>query len=97
LDLSTQYACVVFICLALLFMLSDFQSVTARFVFFRLFETSHHRHSNTFLGWSAWAGIIGATWAAGFVIAEIIPFFTDMLSVMSSLFGAQPSVACVPD
>ncbi|KAF8579130.1 hypothetical protein K439DRAFT_1360222 [Ramaria rubella] len=70
----------------IIFLGSLYSSVTARFVFFRMFQTSRHRHSNTFIGWAAWAGIIGATWAAAFVIAEVIPFFSDMLSVMSSLF-----------
>ncbi|KAF8492258.1 transmembrane amino acid transporter protein-domain-containing protein [Gautieria morchelliformis] len=70
----------------IIFLGALYSSVTARFVFFRVFEKSRHRHSNTFIGWASWAGIIGATWATAFIIAEVIPFFTDMLSVMSSLF-----------
>ncbi|KAA1473228.1 hypothetical protein DENSPDRAFT_839676 [Dentipellis sp. KUC8613] len=65
---------------------SLYSSVTARFLFFRIFATSRHRHSNTVLGWAVWAAILAATWAAAFVIAEVIPFFSDMLSLMSSLF-----------
>ncbi|KAI0065079.1 hypothetical protein BV25DRAFT_1906208 [Artomyces pyxidatus] len=61
-------------------------SVTARFIFFRIFQNSHHRHSNTFLGWGVWVGIVATTWIFAFVIAEVIPFFSDMLSLMSSLF-----------
>jgi hypothetical protein len=73
------------------YVLLAIQSVTARFVFFRIFRTSHHRHSNTLLGWSTWASIIAASWVAAFIIAEVIPFFSDMLSVMSSLFGMHGS------
>ena len=60
--------------------------MSSRFVFFRLFRESKHRHSNTLVGWAAWAGIVAATWVLAFVIAEVIPFFSDMLSLMSSLF-----------
>ena len=56
------------------------------FVFFRLFKNSKHRHSNTIVGWASWCGIVGATWIFAFIIAEVIPFFSDMLSLMSSLF-----------
>ncbi|KAF7294697.1 Protein kinase domain-containing protein [Mycena indigotica] len=65
---------------------SLYSSVTTRFIFFRIFRDSKHRHSNTLVGWAVWAGIIGLTWIAAFIIAEVIPFFSDMLSLMSSLF-----------
>ncbi|KAK7047766.1 hypothetical protein VNI00_006094 [Paramarasmius palmivorus] len=70
----------------IIFLGSLYSTVSARFVFFRLFKNSHHRHSNTVVGWSAWAGILAATWVVAFIIAEVIPFFSDMLSLMSSLF-----------
>ncbi|KAI0048464.1 hypothetical protein FA95DRAFT_1557963 [Auriscalpium vulgare] len=70
----------------ILFLGALYSSVTARFIFFRLFRNSRHRHSNTLVGWSAWAGIIATTWVFAFIIAEVIPFFSDMLSLMSSLF-----------
>ncbi|KAJ7222941.1 transmembrane amino acid transporter protein-domain-containing protein [Mycena rebaudengoi] len=67
---------------------SLYSSVTARFIFFRIFRDSEHKNSNSLTAWSAWAGIIGVTWVFAFLIAEVIPFFSDMLSLMSSLFGA---------
>ncbi len=63
-----------------------FQSVSSRFIFFRLFKESKHRHSNTVIGWASWTGIVAVTWVLAFIIAEVIPFFSDMLSLMSSLF-----------
>ncbi|KAL6301470.1 transmembrane amino acid transporter protein-domain-containing protein [Sparassis latifolia] len=72
----------------IIFLGALYSSITSRFIFFRIFRNSHHRHSNTFIGWSAWAGIIAATWIVAFVIAEVIPFFSDMLSLMSSLFDS---------
>ncbi|KAJ7674398.1 transmembrane amino acid transporter protein-domain-containing protein [Mycena rosella] len=65
---------------------SLYSSVTARFIFFRLFRNSEHKHSNSIVAWASWAGIIGVTWIFAFLIAEVIPFFSDMLSLMSSLF-----------
>ncbi|KDQ50322.1 hypothetical protein JAAARDRAFT_42207 [Jaapia argillacea MUCL 33604] len=63
-----------------------YSSVTTRFIFFRIFQNSHHKHSNTFTAWSTWVAIVATTWVLAFVIAEVIPFFSDMLSLMSSLF-----------
>ncbi|CAK5280942.1 unnamed protein product [Mycena citricolor] len=65
---------------------SLYSSVTARFLFFRIFQNSKHKHSNTLIGWATWASIIAVTWVFAFLIAELIPFFSDMLSLMSSLF-----------
>lgn len=70
----------------LMSLIRKWKSVTARFIFFRIFRNSHHRHSNTIWGWTVWAGIIALTWVVAFIIAEVIPFFSDMLSLMSSLF-----------
>lgn len=70
----------------IIFLGALYSSVTSRFIFFRIFRDSPHRHSNTVIGWSVWVGIVASTWIIAFVIAEIIPFFSDMLSLMSSLF-----------
>lgn len=65
-----------------------YASVSARFVFFRLFEGTRHKSNHTILGWSAWAGILATLWLLAFVIAEVIPFFSELLSLMSSLFDS---------
>ena len=65
-----------------------YASVTARFVFFRLFEGTRHKTSHTVVGWASWAAILAATWVLAFVIAEVIPFFADLLALMSSLFDS---------
>jgi hypothetical protein len=65
-----------------------YASVSARFVFFRLFDGTRHKSSHTVVGWASWAGILAVTWILGFVIAEVIPFFADLLSLMSSLFDS---------
>ena len=65
-----------------------YASVSARFIFFRVFEGSRHKSSHTVVGWASWGGILAATWVGAFIIAEVIPFFSDLLSLMSSLFDS---------
>lgn len=36
-----------------------YASVSARFVFFRIFQDSHHKNSNTVKGWAVWIAILG--------------------------------------
>ncbi|KAK7431902.1 hypothetical protein QQZ08_001521 [Neonectria magnoliae] len=65
-----------------------YASVTARFVFFRVFRNTKHVNSHTAVGWGSWAGILLVTWIFAFIIAQVIPFFSSLLSVMSSLFDS---------
>src|SRR5271163_3259743 len=65
-----------------------YASVSARFIFFRIFEGTKHKSEHTVIGWASWAAILGATWLGAFIIAEVIPFFSDLLSLMSSLFDS---------
>ncbi|KAJ5378924.1 hypothetical protein N7509_012043 [Penicillium cosmopolitanum] len=65
-----------------------YASVSARFIFFRLFEGTRHKSSNTVVGWASWAAILAALWIAAWIVAEVIPFFSDLLSIMSSLFDS---------
>ena len=65
-----------------------YASVSARFVFFRIFEGTRHKGNHTVVGWATWAGILACTWILAFIIAEVIPFFSDLLSLMSSLFDS---------
>jgi len=65
-----------------------YASVSARFVFFRLFKETRHYGNHTVVGWASWAGILAVTWVFAFIIAEVIPFFSDLLSLMSSLFDS---------
>ncbi|SPQ20777.1 1ee12e1a-5582-46f8-909a-99619fc26ac0 [Thermothielavioides terrestris] len=65
-----------------------YASVSARFVFFRIFQNSRHKHDHTLVGWATWASILLATWIVAFIIAQVIPFFSSLLSLMSSLFDS---------
>ncbi|KAL6702326.1 transmembrane amino acid transporter domain-containing protein [Trichoderma pleuroticola] len=72
----------------LIFLGCLYASVTARFVFFRAFRNSVHLHSHTVMGWGSWFGILLVTWIFAFLISQVIPFFSSLLSVMSSLFDS---------
>ncbi|KAF6826695.1 neutral amino acid [Colletotrichum plurivorum] len=66
-----------------------YASVSCRFLFFRLFRNnSKHIHENTLIGWGSWATILLVLWLLAFLIAELIPFFSSLLSLMSSLFDS---------
>ncbi|PHH72910.1 hypothetical protein CDD82_5742 [Ophiocordyceps australis] len=65
-----------------------YASVTSRFVFFRLFRNSRHLNDHTVIGWGSWTAILLATWIMAFIISQVIPFFSSLLSVMSSLFDS---------
>ncbi|TFY53426.1 hypothetical protein EVJ58_g9461 [Rhodofomes roseus] len=66
--------------------------VTAKLVFIRLFRrngvASRHMTAHSWTGWLTWVGICFTIWTIAFVIAELIPFFNDLLGVMSSLFAS---------
>lgn len=65
-----------------------YASVSARFVFFRMFAGTKHMGNHTVVGWASWIGILAVLWVMAFIIAEVIPFFSDLLSLMSSLFDS---------
>lgn len=65
-----------------------YASVSARFIFFRIFENTRHKGNHTLVGWASWTGILAILWVLAFIIASVIPFFNDLLSIMSSLFDS---------
>ncbi|KAF7715215.1 Uncharacterized protein PECH_005545 [Penicillium ucsense] len=60
--------------------------VFGRLVHGRIFANSPVRFINTKMGWLTWLGIIAAGTVVAFIIAEVIPFFSDLLSLSSALF-----------
>ncbi|OBZ65707.1 N amino acid transport system protein [Grifola frondosa] len=66
--------------------------VCAKLIFIRIFRRngvhSKHMTSHSFIGWATWVGICFVIWALAFVIAEVIPFFNDLLGVISSIFAS---------
>ncbi|KAJ5593798.1 uncharacterized protein N7459_000006 [Penicillium hispanicum] len=60
--------------------------VFGRLIHGRIFANSTIRFINTKMGWLTWLGIIAAATVVAFIIAEVIPFFDDLLSISSALF-----------
>ncbi|KAI9065461.1 hypothetical protein FKP32DRAFT_1590639 [Trametes sanguinea] len=66
--------------------------VCAKLIFIRIFRRKgvHSRHMTThsWTGWLTWTGICVAIWTFAFIIAEVIPFFNDLLGVISAIFAS---------
>ena len=60
--------------------------VFGRLVHGRIFANSPIRFINTKMGWLTWLALITAATIVAFIIAEVIPFFNDLLSISSALF-----------
>lgn len=64
-----------------------YANVSAKFVLFALVDRKQkYRYSRSLKSWLVWVGLLSLSWAGAFIIAEVIPFFSDLLSLMSSLF-----------
>lgn len=61
-------------------------TVIGRYIHGRIYRNSVTRFINTPRGWITWLAIITAITVVAFIIAEMIPFFSDLLSISSSLF-----------
>ncbi|RFU80391.1 amino acid transporter, transmembrane [Trichoderma arundinaceum] len=61
-------------------------TVVGRFIHGRIFKNSVTKYINTPTGWATWIGLIAVITVIAWVIAEAIPFFSDLLSISSSLF-----------
>lgn len=60
--------------------------VVGRYLHGRMFKGSVIRYINTPTGWTTWIGLGAALTVLAWVIAEAIPFFSDLLAICSSLF-----------
>lgn len=70
-----------------------YASVLCQFLYLRITKGTEHavdapKRGNTTKGWIIWTSLVFATWLAAWIISEVIPFFSDLLSVMSSLFDS---------
>ncbi|KAH8803378.1 putative amino acid transporter [Xylogone sp. PMI_703] len=60
--------------------------VVGRLIHGRAFKNSSIRYIVTKMGWITWLALIAIVTALAFIIAEVIPFFSDLLSISSALF-----------
>lgn len=61
-------------------------TVVCRYIVNRAFENSPIKYTNTKAGWIIWIVIVAISTVIAWVVAEAIPFFNDLLSIISALF-----------
>ncbi|KAK1144226.1 hypothetical protein N8T08_005639 [Aspergillus melleus] len=62
--------------------------VAIKNVYVRLFRHTDIMHRRDFRGIGAWVGLATAFWVIAWVIAEAIPVFSNLLSLVSALFAS---------
>lgn len=63
-----------------------YSHVAAKYIYLGIFRGTKHMGTRTWLAVGTWLAIIGSLWIVAWVIAESIPNFNDLLSLISSLF-----------
>lgn len=61
-------------------------TVVCRYMIDRVFANSPIRYINTVAGWSVWIASCAVVTVVGWIIAEAVPFYNDLLGLISSLF-----------
>lgn len=61
-------------------------TTVGRYIHGRIYKDSVLRFINTRMGWITWLTVIAVVTIVAWVIAEAIPFFSDLLSICSCLF-----------
>lgn len=56
--------------------------VAAKYVFVRLFRKSNLMHRRDWTAWGIWTGIVLGLWIIAWIIAEAIPVFNNLLSLV---------------
>jgi hypothetical protein len=59
--------------------------VACKYIYVRLFRGSDKMHSRSFLSIGSWVAICIGVWVVSWVVAESIPVFNDLLSLIVSL------------
>ncbi|KAK5138476.1 hypothetical protein LTR08_000062 [Meristemomyces frigidus] len=61
-------------------------TVTGRYILGRVFKNSRIRYIDTKQGWMVWVALVAIITLIAWVVAEAIPFFSDLLGICSALF-----------
>ncbi|KXG53236.1 Amino acid transporter, transmembrane [Penicillium griseofulvum] len=62
--------------------------VACKYIYVRMFRGSDKMHSRSFLSIGSWVAICLAVWVVAWIVAESIPVFNDLLSLISAVFGS---------
>ncbi|KAJ5234642.1 uncharacterized protein N7469_003810 [Penicillium citrinum] len=61
-------------------------TVVCRYIHGKVYKDSMIRYINTTKGWASWIGLVFTITLLAWVIAEAIPIFSELLSIISALF-----------
>jgi hypothetical protein len=61
-------------------------TVVCRYIHGKLYQDSSLRLIDTAKGWASWLGLVFVITILGWIIAEAIPIFSELLAIMSALF-----------
>ncbi|KAK4049683.1 hypothetical protein OIV83_003958 [Microbotryomycetes sp. JL201] len=64
----------------------------AKYIFVRILRGSKHLTSNSLVHWATWLSCVGGTTLLAFIIAEAIPVFGGLISLVGALFGTIMSI-----
>ncbi|KAL1997825.1 hypothetical protein VTN02DRAFT_670 [Thermoascus thermophilus] len=62
--------------------------VACKYIYVRLFRGTDHMHKRSPLATGAWIAIALILWVLAWIIAEAIPVFNDLLSLITALFAS---------
>ncbi|KAL1967210.1 hypothetical protein VTN77DRAFT_3501 [Rasamsonia byssochlamydoides] len=62
--------------------------VACKYIYVRIFRGTDHMHKRSLLSLGAWVGIALVLWVIAWVIAESIPVFNNLLSLITALFAS---------
>ena len=62
--------------------------VAAKYIYVRLFRGTDRMSKRTWTSFGLWAIIVLTLWVIAWIIAEAIPVFNDLLSLISALFAS---------
>ncbi|PKY08609.1 putative amino acid transporter [Aspergillus campestris IBT 28561] len=62
--------------------------VACKYIYVRIFRGSDMMHQRSFLSIGSWVAICLVVWVLSWVVAESIPVFNNLLSLISALFGS---------
>lgn len=62
--------------------------VASKYIYVRLFRGTKHLSSRSWFSTLVWCGIALSLWFIAWIIAESIPVFNDLLSLISALFAS---------
>lgn len=62
-------------------------NVGAKYMYINTLRNSHLLTSKSWKAWGIWMLMVVIMWVVGFIVAELIPFFNALLTIISALFS----------